>query len=450
MVLVLDDERSRVAHLLRRAGFGCTQAELDAYTALGFQGALDQLLNYEQVDDSATGQQVPPLTLDPTDRQDRRQIENAKVYWLNRMLYTRRPLQEKMTLFWHTHFATANSKVANAPLMVNQIQLFRNAGLGSFESLLQQVTRDPAMLIWLDNRQNRKGAPNENYAREVMELFTVGIGNYSEQDVKEAARAFTGHTLDRSFAYTFNAGQHDAGPKSFMGQTGTFDADEVLAILVRHPATARFITTKLFRFFVHDNPESATIDRLAGTFTSSGFDVRAVLRDLFSGPEFLSPAAYHGQIKQPVDLVIGSLKALNVQPEAVGPDVTQTLRRMGQDLLNPPDVSGWKGGPTWVNSTTLFERFNFADKLAMGRDPAKPYFADIGGQLSARNISSPEGLVDYYVTTLVDGDVTPEARAALVSYLNASGPLTLDSAGIDLKARGLVHLVMAVPTYQLA
>jgi len=450
--MALDTPRSQIAHLLRRAGFGATEAELDQYTALGFDGALDRLLHPEQVDDSATDQLLAPLALnpnDPTDVQARRQIEAAKFWWLNRMLYTQRPLVEKLALFWHTHFATANSKVGNAPLMLQQIQLFRDFGLGSFETLLQKVTRDPAMLIWLDNRQNRKGAPNENYAREVQELFTVGIGNYTEQDIHEAARAFTGHTLDRTFQYVFNPNQHDNGQKTFQGQSGNFDADDILGILVRNPACARFITTKLFSYFVYDSPDSSTIDRLSGTFVSSNFDVRAVLHDIFSGPEFLSPQAFHGQVKQPADLVVGSLKALNVQN--VGPDATQALRRMGQDLLNPPDVSGWKGGAAWINSTTLFERFNWGLRLAMGRDAAKPYFADVASQIAAHAISSPDGLVDYYLGLLVDGDATPEARQALVDYLNTSGPLALDDSGaLDLKARGLVHLAMAVPAYQLA
>src|SRR5207302_7984047 len=190
--------------------------------------------------------------------------------------------QEKVTLFWHNHFATANSKVNNSRLMLQQIQLFRDNGLNSFESLLQKVTRDPAMLVWLDNRLNRKGAPNENYAREVQELFTVGIGNYTEQDIHEAARAFTGHTLDRSLSYVFAAGQHDAGLKTFQGQTGNFDADDILAILVRNPATAQFVTRKLFSWFAYDNPDQSTIDRLTNTFTSSGFDIRSVLRDILT------------------------------------------------------------------------------------------------------------------------------------------------------------------------
>jgi uncharacterized protein (DUF1800 family) len=361
------------------------------------------------------------------------------------MLYTQRPLQEKLTLFWHNHFATANSKVNNANLMLQQIQLFRDSGLDNFETLLQKVTRDPAMLIWLDNRQNRKGAPNENYAREVQELFTVGIGNYTEQDIHEAARAFTGLTLDRGLNSVFNPGQHDTGVKVFMGRSGNFEVDDILAILVRHPATARFITTKLFSYFVYDTPDDSTIDRLANTFTTSNFDIRSVLRDIFTGPEFLSPQAFHGLIKQPVDFVVGSLKSLDVQN--IGPDVTQVLRRMGQDLLNPPDVSGWKGGAAWINSSTLFERFNWSDKLSMGRDSTKPYFADIPGQIGANNLDSLDALVDFYLGLFVDGDATPEARQALIDYLGATSPG--DSAGVDVKGRGLVHLVMSVPTYQL-
>ena len=443
--MALDNERSQVAHLLRRAGFGATEAELDHYTQLGFAAAVDRLLNPEQIDDSATDQLLAPLF---TDLGDPKKIEAAKFYWLNRMLYTQRPLLEKLTLFWHNHFATANSKVGNSVLMQRQVDLFRSNGLGNFEVLLQKVTRDPAMLIWLDNRLNRKGAPNENYAREVQELFTVGIGNYTEQDIHEAARAFTGHTLDKSNSYVFNPQQHDNGTKAFQGQTGNFNADDILAILVRHPATARFITTKLFSYFVYDSPDASTIDGLANTFTATGFDVRSVLRDIFTGPEFLSPRAFHGQIKQPVDFVLGSLKGLNVQN--VGPDATQILRRMGQDLLNPPDVSGWHGGAAWINSTTLFERFNWADRLSMGRDATKPYFTDIPGQIQGHGITSPDGLVDYYLGLFVDGDVTPEARQSLIDYLNQPAPFSLDNAAVDVKARGLVHLAMATPSYQLA
>jgi uncharacterized protein (DUF1800 family) len=434
--MAFDTERSRVAHLLRRAGFGSTPAELDAYTALGFQQSLERLLNYDQVDDSAVEQRVAAIQV------DRRNVELARLSWMTRMLYTQRPLQEKMVLFWHTHFATASSKVRAADVMLQQIQLFRDNALGNFEALLQQVTRDPAMLIWLDNNQNRKGRPNENYAREVMELFTVGIGNYTDQDVKEAARAFTGYTSNRAGQFVFSAEQHDDGEKTFLGITQNWDANDILAALVRHPATARFLTTKLFKFFVHDSPDPATIDRLAATYTSSGFDMRAVVRDIFSGPEFLSDHAFRGNVKQPVELVIGALKALDVQ--TIGPDLPASTRRMGQDLLNPPDVSGWKGGDNWISATTLLERFNFADRLAAVSGADQPYFIDIAGQLQSQNLRTGSEIVDHYLDLLVDGAATPEARQALIAFLGGDDPSN------EQNVRGMLHLAMSLPTHQLA
>jgi uncharacterized protein (DUF1800 family) len=436
--MTFDTERSRVAHLLRRAGFGSTEAELDDYTQLGFSATLERLLNYEQVDDSALDAMVgPPVS--------RNNVEGARFAWMTRMLYTRRPLQEKMVLFWHTHFATAASKVRAADLMQQQMQLFRDNALGNFETLLLRVTRDPAMLIWLDNNENRKGRPNENFAREVMELFTVGIGNYTDFDVKEAARAFTGYGSNRQGQFTFNADQHDSDDKTFLGVTRNWDADDILATLVRHPATARFLTTKLFRFFVNDTPAPVTIDRLAATYTSSGFDMRAVVRDILTGPEFLSPQAFRGQVKQPAELVIGSLKALNVQN--IGPDLPQVTRRMGQDLLNPPDVSGWKGGDNWISATTLLERFNFADRLAAGRATDQPYFVDVARQLQSHGLSSASDVVDYYLGLLVDGAASTEARQALLDFLNADDGF---SVADDQKVRGMLHLAMSLPNHQMA
>ncbi|MBI2755188.1 MAG: DUF1800 domain-containing protein [Chloroflexi bacterium] len=440
--MAFTDERSRVAHLLRRAGFGYTEAELTEYTALGFQGALDRLLTPDRTDDAANEKRIADLALDLT------KIESVKYEWANRMIGTRRPLQEKLALFWHTHFATASTKVDPPLLMRQQIQLFRDNGFGSFETLLQKVTRDPAMLMWLDNRLNRKKAPNENYAREVMELFTVGIGNYTETDVKEAAKAFTGYGLDKDRTFVFNKADHDAGPKTFMGETKNWDADDILAKLVRHPATARFLTSKLFQFFVNNTPSPAAIDRLSATFVASGFEVRAVLKDLFGGPEFLAAEAYHGLVKQPAELVVGALKSLEVT--TYGPDVTQLMRRMGQDLLNPPDVSGWKGGSAWINSTTLFERFNYANKLATSRESGKPYFVDVKRQIQDHQLTSAEAVAAFYLDLLADGDATAEAKAALKAYLAPEGTLTLNDQTLDQKVRGLVHLTMSLPSYQLA
>jgi uncharacterized protein (DUF1800 family) len=349
-----------------------------------------------------------------------------------------------MGLFWHTHFATGSSKVRRAALMLQQIQLFREHALGNFEMLLRAVTRDPAMLIWLDNDDNRIGQPNENYAREVMELFTVGIGNYNDRDVKEAARAFTGYGTDRAGQFAFDATQHDYGPKTFLGVTKDWDADDVLAALARHPATARFLSAKLFRFFVHDNPDPSAINRLAATYINSGFDMRAVVGDLVSGPEFLSAEAFRGLVKQPADLVVGSLKALNVQN--IGADLPEITRRMGQDLLNPPDVSGWKGGDDWINATTMIERFNFADRLATGRALDQPYFVDVMGQLTSHGLRNVGEIVDYYLGLLVDGDASPEARQTLMDYLNADG----DDRATDRRVREMLHIIMSLPNHQLA
>jgi uncharacterized protein (DUF1800 family) len=281
-----------------------------------------------------------------------------------------------------------------------------------------------------------------------MELFTVGIGNYTDEDVKQAARAFTGYSLNKDRQFVFQPGQHDTADKTFLGEKKNWDADDVLATLVRHPATARYLSTKLFRFFANDSPGTTTIERLSSTFTNSGFDIRSLLRDLFTGPEFLSDANYHAQIKQPVDYVIGSLKSLGTQN--IGPDVTQLLRRMGQDLFNPPDVSGWKGGAAWINATTLFERYNFANRLVTARDESKPYFTDIGGQLAAHGLSDPGLLVDYYLALLLDRDASPQARATLTDYLRDGGDFVVDEAGVDKKVRGVVHLAMSLPAYQLA
>jgi uncharacterized protein (DUF1800 family) len=283
-----------------------------------------------------------------------------------------------------------------------------------------------------------------------MELFTVGIGNYTDADVKEAARAFTGYGTTRDGQFQYFPDQHDDDDKTFLGVTKNWDADDILATLVRHPATARFLTTKLFRFFVHDTPDPSSIDRLAATYTNSGFDMRAVMRDMFTGPEFLSPEAFHAQVKQPADLVIGALKALNVQN--VGPDLPQATRRMGQDLLNPPDVSGWKGGDNWISAATLLERFNFADRLATARAPDQPYFVDVGGQLVRHGLRTATDVVDHYLGLLVDGAATTEARQSLIDFLNADGGfvVTPNDEATEQKVRGMLHLAMSLPTHQLA
>jgi len=259
----------QIPHLLRRAGFGAGPNELSDYQNLGFSGAVDQLLNYSTLEDSIVSGQ-PDITMAFTLKPARSEIASLISWWINRMIMTSSPLEEKMTLFWHNHFATAIYKVRSPYLMFNQNQLLREKSMGNFEDLLMSITEDPAMLIWLDGARNRKGSANENYGREVMEVFTIGRGPYTEDDVKAAARAFTGYALNKNGEAIFRPQLHDDTPKTFLGQTGNFGPSDIVHILANHPATARNLTTQLFQFFAYQNPASDIVDRLSNVYVSSG------------------------------------------------------------------------------------------------------------------------------------------------------------------------------------
>jgi uncharacterized protein (DUF1800 family) len=284
----------------------------------------------------------------------------AQTWWLDRMLRTNRPLTEKMTLFWHGHFATSIRK-APANLMVEQIDLLRAQGLGNFRTLLLSVSVNPAMLVWLDNRYNNKAHPNENYAREVMELFALGLGNYTEEDVKNAARAFTGWTINKDQRFVFRPGRHDDGVKHFLGQTGSFSGEDVIGIILEQPAHSRFICRKMLEFFVYSDPEPELVENLAGVYTLGGYDVSKVIGTLLRSSVFYSPRAYRALPKSPLEFTIGLYRYLGVSNTP--PDTLGWLRRMGQEPLAPPSVKGWDGGPTWINTATLLSRFNLVNKM---------------------------------------------------------------------------------------
>lgn len=454
--MILNDERARVAHLLRRAGFGANEAELNEYTALGFAGAVDRLLNPEQVVDDLD-QRVAALELDQT------KLPDIQYLWLYRMVNTKRPLQEKLALFWHGHFATANLKVNSPPLMRTQYQLFLSRGLGAFGDLVLAVSKDPAMLIWLDGNANRKAAPNENYGRELMELFTLGIGNYTEDDVKAAARAFTGWFFRgqrdgatkrlTSAEFTFNRAQHDAGIKTFLGQTGPWNGDDIIRIILQQPACATFIGRKLFSFFVWDRPDDATVQPFADVLTQTNYDLRATLRALFLSPQFVSDQAYHARIKSPAELVVGTLRTLGV---TVPPkEALFSLRKMGQELFNPPNVGGWTSGLGWISTSSLLERFNFANRVLTARGGANQTAFDPGALFQGKGLTTAEQVVDAILGVLVDGDVTPDQRSALLAYLQRDeggqpATFTLTPRTLDGKVRGVYHLTMATPQYQLS
>jgi uncharacterized protein (DUF1800 family) len=435
-----------ISHLLRRAGFGCTPQELKRYSSMGYEATLDELLHPEKVDDSQLDEQIKLQDFDFTD------INDLKRWWIYKMAFTQRPLEEKMTLFWHGHFATSNRKVANPYGMYGQNMLFRKYALGNFHEMLYNVSKDPAMIIWLDNQQNRKGKPNENYAREIMELFTLGIGNYTEQDIKEAARAFTGwQTLPNGFF--FNQRQHDDGIKTVLGKSGNLNGDDVIEILVNQKATGKFLATKLVKFFVMDDPDPALVSRVADVYTKSNHNISKMVRAIFTDPIFLSEKSFHAKIKSPVELVIGSIKTLQIKK--LDSDLPQTMARMGQDLFMPPNVKGWDGGPAWIATDTMMERFNFANRITSAKFIEMSKFSKPSDIVAKQGLHSAGKMVDYFLDILVDGDVPASTREKLVAYVSSDikgNPVKTvpDEQTLDAKMRGLVHLIMTLPTYQLA
>ncbi|MCL6647208.1 MAG: DUF1800 domain-containing protein [Chloroflexi bacterium] len=436
LLLKRSPETVRIAHLLRRAGFGTSPSELAQYCALGFEGAVDALLNTE-----AAPELEDPLA--EVTNFDPNRLPSIQELWVARMVRSPRPLEERMTLFWHNHFATANAKVNNPVWMWNQNELFRRHALGNFRELVHAVAKDPAMMRWLDTVLSKKGRPNENFARELFELFTLGIGNYTEQDIKEAARAFTGWEV-RNDRFFFNRSQFDDGTKTVLGQTGRFTGEDVIDLAVSHPATARFLATKLYVHFVDDHPARQTVERLAGVFTASGYEIKPLVRAILLSPEFSSEAAYHAKIKSPVDLVIGTARTFGLPPS---PLLVSALNGMGQTLFNPPTVKGWPEGREWIGASSLLNRLNFANQVVTGRRPDRQPWVQPLAELQALGISSDGEIVDYYLNLLVDGDTSAELRTTLLNYL-ATSSRSPGRRGWEGKVRGLLHLIMSAPVFQ--
>ena len=441
--MAIASERRQMTHLLRRAGFGGTPEEIDSYQGLGFKAAVNRLVDYEQVPNDALEARVAQMESEF----DLTKLPSIQAVWLQRMLITARPLEEKMTLFWHDHFATANSKVGRPQVMYDQNKFFRSHALGGYKDILQGISRNPAMIRWLDGNSNRKAHPNENYARELMELFTLGVGHYSEVDVREAARAFTGWFLDRDYQFTFNARQHDTGSKTLLGKTGKWDGDDVLNVILAQPRAAEHLSGKLFSYFIHDHPSQATVRQLADTFRTSGYKVRELVRATLLHPDFLSEDAYHGVVRSPIEYVIGSMKTLGV--EEFLPGVQGTLTRMGMNLYNPPSVAGWDWGTAWIGTNTYVERLNAAMTLTTQRGPNASKGMDPAAVLTQLGARTPDDLVDGLLDLLVDGDVDPVIRDGLLDYAR-TGYRAGSNDWIDRAVRGATHLIMATPVYQMA
>lgn len=488
------DERRAIAHLLRRAGFGATPEDLDQYEALGLDGTLDRLLNPDSVDEPDHDTAFAALGIDASSP------AGAQSRWLHRMLNTNRPLVEKMAFFWHGHFATSIEKVKSGTLMWRQNELFRQQGLGRFEDLALAVSKDPAMLIWLDNAKSKAEAPNENYGREFLELFTLGPGNYSEDDVKASAAAFTGWSLQftdesrddgpgtatkgtkaetaatdaaakldkkarrrtRDAEFVFRDTFHDGGEKTFLGETGPLDGTDIVRIATSQPESASFITRKLFAFFVWDAPSDDEIAPHVATYLDSGGEIRVVLQGMFASDAFRSERAHRVKMRSPIEYLVAIGRALGYTSFEAGTvqkaarrGVPASLAAMGQVLFAPPNVGGWPSGLGWIGPSGMLERCNLSlellggiDESGDGKHDARVAKARMPDWL-LQPAATPAEFVALVVARLLDGDPLDGDQQTLIDYLGDDSLDPADPIG-QAKRAGVARLVLAMATYQLA
>jgi hypothetical protein len=439
------------AHLYRRAGFGARPDELHAAVREGLPATLEKLF---RADEKAEAM------FRFLDQNGQRIAGNNNAYelrgwWVYTMLNSLQPVREKMALFWHNHFATSIAKVQSTMLMYLQNRLLRQYALGKFGPFLQAMSKDPAMIKWLDNNSNVKAHPNENYAREVMELFTLGTGHYTEHDIRQAARAFTGWHTDGD-KYEFNEHFHDFGVKTVLGQTGTWNGDDVVRILLEQPACSRFLVRKLYKVLISEThePSAELLEPLAAGFRKSDYDIALLVRRMLGSRLFFSEHAYRKRIKSPVEFVLGAVRAVGqglVSPKSL----VKKLEAMGQDLFAPPNVKGWYGGEAWLNTATVLARHNFAQMLTAGTgqlnlsDPSAPIgvAVDPAALLRVQKITEPDRVVGYLAEVLLDGDIPDSARARLAAFVAAGNPT---GPSFDQRVRETIHSIMTMPEYQLA
>jgi hypothetical protein len=463
-----------IAHLMRRAGFGATPDELDEYVAKGYDAVIEELLDPSEPvalpDDLIRRYNV--ALYEPRNR------GGGAAYWLYRMISTRCPLEEKLVLFWHGLFATSATKLNQGRAPRNQIDTFRRNAYGHFNNMLVELSRDPAMIIWLDNQDNHKGSINENYGRELLELFSMGIGNYSEEDIKNCARAFTGWTVanapymsmkaaknsiwpynSNGWHFQYREDDHDDGVKTFLGQEGRFNGEDIVDIIAAQEATARFVCTRLFLFFVADKVDEegeAVIGEMMQTYFESNHEIRAVLRTMFHSGYFKSDQARYTRVKGPVELLVGAVRlAGTYRPPAQGIEelVNQTLY-MGQGLCEPPSVEGWHEGIEWIDSGVLVERVNFVSRQ-LG-DPKNPGVRTLITRLANSNngVYSPEELVDRCLELLGPMRVSDRTRTALIKVASRQGELNLagHQPGDEIEERvaNMFRLATSTREYQFS
>lgn len=466
-------DQVKVAHLLRRFGLGASEAEVDYYGKDGLSGAIDLLLNYQDTDE---GFSIDPSVYANPDN-GVINLRGYQLWWYLRLVTTRHPFEQKMTVFWHDHFATSAAKVDVGEAMYRHIETIRMFSTGKFETLLTEVSKDPAMLYWLDNNENVKGAAQENFAREVMELFTLGVDNgYTEKDIQEAARALTGWTYgirrgarviptekpNRNTQFQFVRERHDTGEKTIFGKTGDFDGDDVLKTLVAMPQTAEYLTKKIWEWFVYKDPSKETVQSYAKKWVASGLDIKALVRMIVTSDEFYSPKAMRSTVKNPVDFCVASFRSLGlgsvILDRIKSAQDDQTRRRfagavaivhqktqaMGMELMFPPDVSGWASGDEWISTATMVERIKWSDVLFGAQN--RGVMALIAQNLPTVG-AQPKALVDRLLSVF-DADIPREKVQTLYESATENSGGTVNARNLQPTMQAVTRLIFGTPEFQ--
>ena len=460
------EDLALMAHLMRRAGFGANRDELERLADLGYDAAVDELI--DPPNSRSAGKTAMLLRYQPGALLPGGTPNPGQFNWLYHMITTQRPLEEKVALFWHHVFATGNSKVDNCDQMLEQLVMFRKYGMGNYREMLVELSKNPAMIYWLDNNENHRDAVNENWGRELLELFSMGVSNYTEVDVREASRAFTGWTimpkLPRQpfgrfpWRFQYLGEDHDDGEKTFLGHTGNLNGEDIVDIIVKEPATARFICRHLYNFFVadevqvpawtiNDARDEDALDQMMTVFEESGYDIRAVLRSMLKS-DFFKNARY-SKVKSPAEVVASTLKMVGTyqMPEPTIPDIGPQSTYMGQSLLDPPSVEGWYTGQEWINSGSLLARINFvADRVA---DTSLPGVKGIISQMKSDGVSTPEQLIDASLDHMGYLVIGEETRDQLMEHAKNGGNMDWSNeAAAGTRVGEMLALVGATTEYQ--
>ncbi|MEP6470412.1 MAG: DUF1800 domain-containing protein [Acidobacteriota bacterium] len=455
----IDWTRDAAAHLLRRAGFGGTPSEIDGLYGRGLEGAVSRLVDYDSIEVTAYDQSLAARNYNLGN------VRGLQQWFLDRMAFSPRPLEEKMTYFWNLHWTSGISKVRGTTLILNQNKTERQYAVAKFDDLVMKISQDPAELVWLDNWLNKAGRPNENYARELMELYTLGIGHYSEADVREVARALTGWTVqnyrqaDDYNGATFldNPAIHDAGSKTILGQTGNWDGTDAIRIILAHTdsdgsVSGRFLGAKLWTFFARENPPPHVVALLRDVYVATNHSVREVVRSIFLHPEFYEAHTRKTWVRSPAEYAVAAVRMVEAQTDFATP--ANSLAGMGQVLFNPEDAKGWDWGTSWMNTGTLFARATMANAMSTNRGSTGTHF-DPNRLLAGLDASTADKVVDIVAERLNVDDVSSRVRGAWIEYVNANddgsrGNWTNTPTNVDRKVRGLVHLMLTSPAFHLA